>query len=42
MKISLSLMPVRVRGVLQVGARREGGSLTCIYRMDADEVAERP
>ena len=41
MKTSLSLMPVLVRGVLHAGAQREGGALTCICRMDADEVAER-
>ncbi len=41
-KSSLGFMPVRVRGVLHVGAQREGGCLTCIYRMDAEEVGERP
>ena len=41
-KSSLSCMPVRVRGVLHVGAQREAGSLTCIYRMDADQVAGTP
>jgi hypothetical protein len=41
-KSSLSCMPVRVRGVLHVGAQRVRGSLTGIYRMDADDVAAAP
>ena len=41
-KSSLSCMLVRVRGTLRIGAQREDGSLTCIYRMEADDVAATP
>ena len=34
--------PVRLRGILRVGAERENGYLSCIYRMDAETVAPKP
>ena len=34
--------PVRVKGVLHVGAQRESGRLTAVYRMEAESVSEMP
>jgi len=33
-------VPVQVRGVLRVGAKRNGAILGCIYRIEAESVAE--
>jgi len=33
-------VPVQVRGVLHVGAKRNGAALACIYRLAAESVAE--
>jgi hypothetical protein len=32
---------VRANSALSVGAKRDGGTLTSIYRMDAETVTER-
>ena len=34
--------PVRARGIFQVGAERESGFLSSIYRMDAESVTAKP
>jgi len=34
--------PVRVQGVLHVGAKRENGALSSVYRLDALKVGDKP
>ncbi|MDB6128904.1 MAG: hypothetical protein JWM04_11 [Verrucomicrobiales bacterium] len=41
-EVKASHLPVRITGILHVGAQRTNGFLTCIYHMDATTVVATP